>query len=146
MPADRVERATEHEDQHHEAQRDDERPPRPPGHDVRQQSDDRADEQRRGDGQEPTQQSVGEQDDERERLEGPGVADQETEGPEPHQLASRRFSSAATSKSMTGQVGSMSVSASSSSCCTAYRAYHFLSAGTTYQGAPFVAVRVSATW
>ena len=40
----------------------------------------------------------------------------------------------------------MSVNASRSSCCTAYRAYHFLLAGTTYQGAPVVDVLVSATW
>lgn len=62
-----------------------------------------------------------------------------------HVVASRDCS-AATSKTASGQVRSMPLRASMSRCCTASRAYHFLSAGTTNQGAAAVAVRSSATW
>src|SRR5699024_4372227 len=43
-----------------------------------------------------------------------------------------------------GHCGSISSSASSSSCCTAIRAYHLRSAGITVQGAPTVEVARSA--
>ena len=72
----------------------------------------------------------------------------ERPAPEPrqaHDAASRAFSTA-TSKSAAGHCGSISSSASSSSACTASRAYHLRSAGTTNQGASGVEVRSKTVW
>ena len=51
------------------------------------------------------------------------------------QVAASRVFSASTSNVAAGHCGSMPRSASSSRCCTARRAYHLRSAGTTYHGA-----------
>ena len=62
------------------------------------------------------------------------------------QLAARRAFSVSMSKSAGGQPRSSDRRAPVSSSVTARRAYHFRSAGTTYQGATSVEVRSSISW
>ena len=62
------------------------------------------------------------------------------------QVRARRSFSTSRSKSGPGHCGAISRRCSSSSCCTARRAYHLRSAGTTNHGAASVEHRSSTAW